>query len=133
VSSEFVPAGEVVQTMRRNVMAWLELYSDRDAQLAWAKGYHARPEHDVMVSTALKNDYLADFDFEGWGLHSHPCVTDEEFSVLLEFTVFFRRRLPVLADSWAELQSQPEWVEILNKAGEIRQRLGWTSPSESQF
>jgi len=114
-------------------MAWLELYSDRDAQVAWAKGYQARPEHDVMVSTVLKTDYLADFDFEGWGLRSHPCVTDEEFTELLEFTACFRRRLPALADSWAELQRQPAWMEILNKACEVRQRLGWTSPSESQF
>jgi hypothetical protein len=114
-------------------MAWLELFSDKEAQVTWAKGYQIRPEHDVMVSMVLKYDFLAEFDFEYWGLHSHPCVTDEEFPALLEFTAYFRRRLPALSDSRAELQSQPEWLEIVNKAVEVRQQLGWARASESLF
>lgn len=114
-------------------MVWLELFSDRDAQVTWAGGYQAISEHDVMVATILKSDYLADFDFEGWGLRSHPCVTTEEFLVLLEFNAWFKRRLPALANSWVALQNQGAWMEILNKAREVRQRLGWTGPSESRF
>lgn len=52
-------------------------------------------------------------------------LTVREGQTLEEFNVFFQDRLADLPDTFEELQESEEWSEIVEKAGEVLEKLGW--------
>ncbi len=52
-------------------------------------------------------------------------LTVREGQALEEFNVYIQDRLEAIPDSFEEMQDCEEWVEIVEKAGEVLEKLGW--------